>query len=280
MDDLLLKSREIIEKAIRDYQPYAIVLMFSGGNDSRLAYWVLKSLGYDIDAIVHGVTGTGIKECGLFCEKFSESNGERFIVADYGAGDAYVRRLLERGWPGRGQKAHSIAYHILKASPFRKAISRNFRHRKRGRNILLVNGARKDESKNRANNYGDDYYNADPAAKSNIWVNICWDWDDKSKSNFLNEQPDKQGIVPALIHRSGDCMCGTMQSKEEGEEAAYWFPDWANDWWIPTRQAVANAGFTWDWGEHPPKGGKAQLPLFHDFMPACISCKNRITEDV
>lgn len=35
-DDLIKKSGEILQRAILDYDPYAIVCMFSGGNDSRL----------------------------------------------------------------------------------------------------------------------------------------------------------------------------------------------------------------------------------------------------
>lgn len=279
MDELLNQSRDILERAIAEYAPYATVLMFSGGNDSRLAYWVMRAVGHHPDAIIHGVTGTGIPECSRFCRQFADDNAERLIVADYGAGDAYKRRLLERGWFGRGQKAHSIAYNILKATPFRKAISRHFRQRQRGRNVLMICGAREAESYNRANNYATSYTNADPAAAGNIWVNLVWHWSDKDKRDFLAEQPGKQGIVPATIHRSGDCMCGTTQSIEEGNEAAAWFPEWADDWWYPTRRAVAESGCTWDWGQNPPAGLKAQLPLFHDFMPACIACQNRIVND-
>ncbi len=278
MHSLLTQSKEILEKAIADYSLFASVLMFSGGNDSRLAYWVLKAIGYSPDAIIHGHTGTGIAECRQFVESFAAANDERLIIADYGAGEAYRARLLDRGWFGRGQKAHSIAYNILKATPFRKAISHNFRHGKRGRNVLMICGARQAESINRADNYSASYYNSDPASPGNIWVNLVWHWPDKEKREFLAEQPGKAGLFPSTLHRSGDCMCGTTQSIEEGSEAAFWFPDWANEWWLPTRRAVAESGCTWDWGQNPPAGLKAQLPLFRDFMPACITCQRKLKE--
>lgn len=176
MDQLLQQSKEILEKAIRDYSAYAQVVMFSGGNDSRLAYWVMKALGYAPDALVHGVTGTGIQECHEYCEQFAAANNERLILADYGAGENYRRRLLEKGWFGRGLKAHMMAYHILKNRPFRVAISRHFRHRKRNRNVLMICGAREAESTNRRSNMGDDYYRRDPSIAANIWVNLVWHW--------------------------------------------------------------------------------------------------------
>lgn len=49
----MLSSREIIEKAIKDYQPYAIGLMLSGGNDSMTALHVARQLGVKIDFIMH-----------------------------------------------------------------------------------------------------------------------------------------------------------------------------------------------------------------------------------
>jgi len=277
IESLLDQSREILDRAIVDYSPYAKVIMFSGGNDSRLVYWVLRALGHRPDAIIHGETGTGIPECHRFCREFAAANDERLIVANYGAGENYRRRLLRKGWFGRGMRPHSMAYHILKYQPFYKAVSDTFRHRKRHRNVLMLCGARAAESRNRAENYAKSYYNPDPSIAANIWVNLVWEWSDADKRDFLAEQPGQQGLVPSLLHRSGDCMCGTMQSKQEGEEAAYWFPDWAEGWWNPLRQEVREAGFSWDWGDNLPKS-LARLervdPLApQPFMPACIACQ-------
>lgn len=46
---ILENSKEIIEKAITDFKPKAVVLMFSGGDDSLTAYHVAKELGVKLD---------------------------------------------------------------------------------------------------------------------------------------------------------------------------------------------------------------------------------------
>lgn len=272
MEDLLKKSKEVMDRAVAEYDPYAAVVMFSGGDDSRTAYHVLKAIGYNPDAIIHGITGTGIKQCTEYCRRFADNQGERFIVAQ--AGNKYNWRTIEKGWPGPSRRGHSFAYHLCKAGPFRHAISRHFRKRKWGRNVLMIAGPREDESDNRKQNYSDDYFNADPAAKRNIWVNLIWDWKKKDCMDFLREQGSQRNPVTALLHRSGECMCGTMQSKQEGEEAAYWFPEWAENWWYPMRKRVWENGHHWDWGEHPNdrRTEEEPLPPFADFQPACRTC--------
>jgi tRNA(Ile)-lysidine synthase TilS/MesJ len=41
-NELLIGSKEIVERAIADFKPKAIVLMFSGGDDSLTTYHVDK----------------------------------------------------------------------------------------------------------------------------------------------------------------------------------------------------------------------------------------------
>ena len=61
MNDLLKDSEEIILRAIFDYEPYAIVMMFSGGHDSLAAYHVAKALQVPVTHFMHGVTRTHSK---------------------------------------------------------------------------------------------------------------------------------------------------------------------------------------------------------------------------
>jgi len=56
MDDLLKESKEIFEKAVSDFNPYAIVVMVSGGDDSLTTLAVAKHIGIKVDFVIHGNT--------------------------------------------------------------------------------------------------------------------------------------------------------------------------------------------------------------------------------
>lgn len=272
MDEILERSKEIAGEAITEYGPYAIVLMMSGGEDSLTAFYVARALGIEIDYVIHGNTRTGIPQTTEYVRDFVQRCGVPYIEAD--AGDAYEEYVLRKGFFGKGRSAHSYAYHVCKATAFRKAVSRNIRKGKHGRNILLLNGARLEESDNRSENLSETT-NVDPAAKRNIWVNVIHHWTKINCVNFLRENDAFYNPVTKLLHRSGECMCGTMQSQREREEAAYWFPQWG-EWLNDLERRVREAGFTWGWGEnisdyHLQKK-RGQLELFEDWTPMCRDC--------
>jgi len=278
---LLEKSKEIINKAIKDYKPKAIFMMFSGGDDSRCAYEVATALNIPLTHFVFGNTRTGIPDTTDYVREFSLSSGLPYIEAD--AGEAYEDYVTRKGFFGRGEKAHSFAYHVIKASQFRKAAS-SIRHRRRNFNILLINGARQTESENRSKNLTD-IYNVDPAATSNIWVNIIHHWEKKDCLDFLADCKSRRNPVTEALCRSGECMCGTMQSKEERNEAAFFFPEWGR--WLDDirRRVMIDKGFTWDWGEHISNYAKAKMngqmefeqfaDFTPEFQPACMDCIRR-----
>ncbi len=270
MIDPIKSSKQIITEAISRFSPSAIVIMFSGGNDSLAAYHVAKNLDIPLTHFVHGVTGTGIKETKDFARQVGrQESGLHYIEAD--AGTAYFDYVQRKGFFGRGLIAHSYAYHILKAQPFRKVCAK-IRKRRRNFNILLINGARSSESLNRKNNFKSTF-NTDPAAKNNIWVNLIHDWEKKDCSDFLSENSIKRNPVSELLCRSGECLCGTMQSDEERKEASLWFPDWGN--WIDNLEKSVCKKFPWKWGVEINKyhlrelRGQQKMDLF---QPACTSC--------
>ena len=45
VEDKIKESKDIYDKAVADFKPKAIVLMFSGGDDSLTTYHVAKELG-------------------------------------------------------------------------------------------------------------------------------------------------------------------------------------------------------------------------------------------
>lgn len=266
---MIESSREILERSIKDYKPYAIVLMVSGGKDSRCMYEVAKILNVKYDFVLHGVTGTGIKQTREYVHQLTEENGDKLIEAN--AGDAYEKYVLRKGFFGRGNKAHSFAYHVLKSEHFNKCISKNIRQGKRGRKILLINGVRSEESTRRK------AIHAEPIRedKNNIWVNLIHYYSTEQRNEIISDV--KPNPVYKNLCKSGECMCGTMQTKGDRTEASFFYPEWGK--WIDKLEAeVKKRGFTWGWGEEMSDEKKreyfGQLNMFNkEFQPMCTGCK-------
>jgi len=147
ISNLLDQSKQTIEIAIKQYQPKAIAMMFSGGDDSLTAYHVLKQLDYTLDCVIFGNTRTGIPDTAQFIENEVSRNNDKLVIAD--AGSSYERYVRRKGFFGKGHTAHNFSYHVLKKEHFEKAVSRHLRKGRKNYPILFVNGARRQESQNR-----------------------------------------------------------------------------------------------------------------------------------
>ena len=272
IETLIEQSKEIVNKAVVDYDPYAVLVAVSGGDDSLTAYHLTKYLGIPIDGILHINTQTGIEETTIFVRNLADKENVSYFEGD--AGTAYDEYILRKGFFGRGLKAHSYAYHILKKTVITKVLA-TIRQRKRNRKILIINGARITESDNRAKNFAGRIYRED---NSNVWVNIIHYW---TKSHCLEFLSGCSGIcrnpVSIQLCRSGECMCGTMQSIQSRHEAAALYPDWGKRMDERERQVLER--FPWGWGQNIPSSfaleQKGQLRLFdYDLQPLCSSCLN------
>ena len=258
-------SIRLMESAIANYQPTHIVAMVSGGRDSAAAYAIAEEMGLPIDLILHGNTRTGIPETTQFVANYYGNRRQEFAIAD--AGDAYERYVMRKGFFGKGRNAHNFSYRILKADPFRAAISRLIRRRKRGVRVMLLNGARKSESDNRRINL--------PRArmdKGNLWVNICHDWTDGARDYYLASRAVPINPVATALCRSGECMCGTMQTTGDRIEAASLYPEWGA--WLDDLEAVVRAKHGFGWGDTGPK---YKDPRQNDLLlPMCVSCERKV----
>lgn len=256
-------SSERIDRVIAEANPTHIALMVSGGLDSAAAAEVASEMGIKVDLILHGRTGTGIPETTKHVIDHYGKLGPDFAIAD--AGDAYEDYVMRKGFFGVGARAHSYAYHVLKATPFRKAISRNIRKGKRGVRILLLNGARKLESDNRELNLPETRWDH---GSNNLWVNIIHDWSSADRDSYLALRGVPINPVAVQLCRSGECMCGTQQSKGARNEAAAIYPDWGA--WLNDLERRAKAKHGWGWGEPMPK--PADPRQFTMFQPLCVGC--------
>lgn len=269
IDDRLPASREIIDRAIAEYKPYAIVMMFSGGHDSLAAYHAARALDVPLTHFLHGITGTGISETTDFARRIGEQSGLRYLEAN--AGNAYEEYVLRKGFFGVGSQAHEYAYHILKHQRFRHQIAEYIRQRQKSRNVLLINGGRKQESTNRKLSM----ITPIKAQGPNVWVNIINDWSALERNEFIADY--ERNPVYDILHRSAECLCGSMQSQETRKEVSYWFPSWGK-WLDGLEREACSRGFCWRWGEDLPDNIKAQKKFSKElnggqaFMPMCQSC--------
>lgn len=268
--NLIESSKEILNSAIVDYNPKAIVMMFSGGDDSMTAYYVAKELGLKFDFVIHGNTRTGIQETSSFAVNEIEKNKDNLLIAD--AKDAYIRYVMRKGFFGQGFDAHTYSYHILKSEYFSKTVSKHIRQRQRNFPILFINGARRNESENRKITMK----NPIKVVKNNdIWVNIINEWEKHDCIDYLEGNGIKRNPVSINLCRSGECMCGTMQSQGDRNEAAFFYPEWGK--WITELEKEVLKKFPWRWGESINKYHhmemKGQLNAFSEFQPMCSGCK-------
>ena len=264
-EDLIPFHKEIIERAILEYKPKAIVIMLSGGDDSLAAYVMCKILGIKIDFVIHGYTRTGIKETTDFAIKTAADFEDNLLIAD--AGDSYVKYVMRKGFFGTGQRAHTYAYHVLKANHFQKTVSKYIRKSRRNFPILFINGARRNESENRKKTMK----NPIKVQGNDIWVNIINEFSKPQTIDLIEGNGLCRSAVSVNLCRSGECMCGTMQSEGEYLEAKFFYPDWGKEM-DALRQTVKNK-HGWDWGtnmpDHIPMEKMGQMNMF---QPMCVGC--------
>lgn len=259
-------SARIFRNAVEQYSPTHIVSMVSGGYDSAASDQVAREIGAQIDFVMHGNTRCGIRQTTDFVRSHYGSMGE-YVEAD--AGTAYEDYVLRKGFFGKGIGAHGFSYRVLKATPFRKAISANIRQGKRGIRVLFLNGARKDESENRQHNL--QVTRQDPASPGNIWVNLIHDWSQETRDAYLRSRATVVNPVATQLCRSGECMCGTMQTAQERMEATAIYPEWGR--WLDGLEQEARRLHGFGWGEAFPKPVDArQADLF---QPMCKDCVRR-----
>lgn len=270
----MAKSSAILGRALSEYRPTHIVSMVSGGKDSACSHAVASELLNDkINLIVHGNTRCGIPQTSQFVERVYGSMGPDFAVAD--AGTAYEDYVLRKGFFGKGISAHAFAYRVLKATPFRKLISARIRKRRRNIRVLLLNGARQDESENRKKNL--QIFRADPAAPNNIWCSLIFDWSIEDRDAYMESRSVPINEVAKVLCRSGECMCGTMQSDAERLEAAVMYPEWGN--WLSELESEVVRRHGFGWGQpFPKKRGGRQPDLFQPMCTDCTVPSNFTTE--
>lgn len=244
LQEKIQDSRRIFDKAIKKYNPYVIIALVSGGDDSMAMYKVAQLIGR-VDYVVHVDTTTGIKAA----TEFVKNNVIHELIIARTNEETFEEIVLEYGFPGAGQ--HQNMYIRLKERALR-LIQRRFQNEnsfcriseptyKRGtkviyhpkypdsevlaikkpkRIIMYLSGGRKDESVRRMGTVKEIHKEG-----NQIWVSLISNWTKQNIYELQKKYNLKRSPTSILLGRSGECNCGSFGHPNEVQEMKYHFPD-------------------------------------------------------
>lgn len=240
-----------LDIAIAEHKPLRVFALFSGGGDSLVAAHIAAR-----DARFSGCvfidTGTSIPGVKDHVKAVCNERGWPLHVIQ--SAQTYEDMIRGHGLPGPGQ--HPTAYVRLKEKALDAFVrelcprcKKSERHSKHA-TILWVSGARADESVRRMGNSAA-FVQRDG---SQIWVNPILDWDEAMCAAYRERFDLRKSDIAALIHRSGECNCGTYAQPGERAMLRSLFPEFAAqmDGWetLAVEHGHDNAAV---WGQRPTK---------------------------
>lgn len=202
----------LIEKDNR--KRVAMVLMFSGGNDSTVLAHLFKD--YATHAM-HANTLIGIEKTREFVRATCRAWKLPLIEeVSPRAEDRYDRLVMEEGFPGPAQhfkmqqrlkgRVKELCRNMLVKNPFRER-------------VLFLGGRRRTESDQRM-----DMPEMDRIG-SMAHVSPLYLWTKPDLTTYRALNPDcPRNPVADLIHMSGECLCGAYATKTERAEIEAFFP--------------------------------------------------------
>ena len=254
-DKRVAKSHALLDMAIAQYNPVAVLGLFSGGHGSITAVHVAAnhpSFSY----AVHINTGIGVPDTLDFVRETNRKMN--WNLREYNAKDCnqdYEQIVKEFGFPGPGK--HGTMYIRLKERALRVAIREAKSEYKRSDCVILVSGVRFQESERRMGY-------KEPITKdgSKIWVNIINDWSKSDCNRYIENNKIPRSPVVDKIHKSGECLCGAYAKPGEFAELKFWYPAVA----ARIEAMRPEGGKCWGWGN----GRKAKRSATG---PMCAGCK-------
>lgn len=250
---------DLIARAKLEHRPIATVCLFSGGNDSTVVAHRCRDA---YDGLVFIDTGTAVPGVREFVEGTAEWLGKPLLVLE--SGDAFRRMVLDPrfGFPGPAQ--HSRAYTRLKERQLERML-RDFKvGYPRSSRVLAITGIRRAESARRSTRA------ALTRRGSLAFVNPLIDWTNREMWEYRVGYGLPESEVAALLHRSGECNCGSFAAPGEREELRSLWPEWFEAMIGSLEREAAAAGVrACRWGERPGEVGE-------DVGALCSDCQLRL----
>ncbi len=270
---LIEDSNLILDKAIdiflnNDNKTAAgFVGLFSGGNDSTVMCHMMRAR---LTHLGHANTTIGIERTREFVRQTSRDWGMELLeFAPPREVDHYENLVLEHGFPGPGH--HFKMYQRLKERGLHQM--RRTLVKDRSQRIVFLAGRRREESRRRIN------VPEMEREGSMVWVSpmVHWTKIDLNTYRLMHDVPVNE--VSALLHMSGECLCGSFAHSGELEEIEMWFPETAAtirslERRIADRSDIPEKRKKWGWGAGQKPGSEKVGAL-------CTSCDSRwVQEDM
>lgn len=262
----------IIDQAVAEFGPKAVVAAFSGGIDSAVTARIASKHPACRDALLID-TQTGVPE------------GHAWVAdrcAEWGLNLRVMQSHVDfmdtvRQYGILGPAHHKTYFNALKGRVFRQ-IGYDLAPATTDR-ILLVSGARRQESAKRKKNVIPIRH--DRWEQRLVWVAPIHDWSALECRLYLRGEGIEPNPVSQLLHRSGECNCPAFMDKPQIEELRLWYPETAA--LLDEASHVAKEAGKWHvYGEPVPAWFDRQEPTLEGFVcepEACNDCPMRTTED-
>ena len=259
----VLMPLDVISQAVDEHQPTHVFALFSGGHDS-LTSTHLAAQHPSFTAAVHINTGIGIPETREFVRDTCVSQG--WPLLEYTPDARTWEDICNAGGMPGGPEQHNITYFWLKQRAIRRLV-REHKVGPRGR-IGLVTGIRTEESTRRMTSVM-----AKPVHRigGQVWINPILDMTALECGRYIEAAGLRRNPVVDKLHRSGECLCGSLAHHSELEEIAFWYPAVAARIKAQEQECFAR--------DLPSRWGGAQRlvvpPKEQDWLPLCRSCATR-----
>lgn len=276
-DELLVSALSVIDHAY-DVIPLAhphtklsqvkFVPLFSGGHDSYSACFCAAQHPKFDGKVYHINTGIGSKRTRKFVEDVCRDEGWSLVVTK--SNTSYESLVRKGGFPTYNQ--HMIFYHRLKRDGL-VVLFRKWRGlSKRPPISILINGARKQESRRRMGNtdpvrIGDRKGSNDQKTRDWVWVSPCHDWSKEEQRSFMDAFAlPRNPVKESMLAKSGECFCGAFARPYELALLKEVCPDVYDEIDRLTDIALANG--------HPEPWGNSGYPdkPIPQSGPLCSSC--------
>lgn len=251
------------------YKPVYMAGGLSGGHDSITACYI-ASLSNGFRGQFHCDTGVGLKATELFvtglCAKMRWPL-EVYRALDNTKSDGtpdpmdYFAMLEKAGFPGPG--THWMMYVKLKERQILRWV-RDHKTKRKDR-IMIVTGARRQESKIRSQDGRVEEHRREGAL---VWCNPIFDFSKLDCTRIMEYANLPRSPVVDLIHKSGECLCGAFGKDGELSETAFWFPNDPCVLRLVEADKRLKVTMGWGWGGRPPRKGSCVKTS----GPMCASC--------
>ena len=268
IEDMVSEALDIIREAQEIYAPKRTYAMVSGGNDSITMLHLVRPY---IDAAVHINTGIGIQETTQFVRDTCVDWGIPLIEL-VTPPETYVDILMRaNGFPGPA--LHATCYHRLKSERLHE-LQRDYS--KRGEKLLLLSGVREHESRRRMRGIGSKEHTPAPGGLSRcVWAAPLVHWTSLDMSRYGRGHLVPRSLVADLLHKSGECLCGSFARPGELDEISVWFPSTAT-YIRSLEERMRSLGKRYcKWGWRAPSAQDMAMP---SPGPLCSDCQLRLID--